>query len=916
MAIDLKIAEAALAKARRRTANLRFFYSQLSTPDWIEPLRKLGVFSTPLPAIKESGTISFPEWPESSYLVRMVPLAPESVQKVILEIPSTDNLTIHQDFVVAATSMPATLAAPIASRETKWIESGAGLFGLYPEKVGKLISHLSAGGETKVAAKLASALLSISAEERDADNESPFPDEPNARFDPWHYGRVIESAIVNLADYDRFEALKIVSRNLARALEIHGSKYEDKTEDYSWIWRPNVAHDHLHDLKETLVNAVRDVALRIANRSHEDLAFVSEELGRYPWRMFRRIRMYIVATSSQSGIEDAAPFLEDKSNYESTEVNAEFQLVLKRFFPVANERIQSFIRQVVREGPDLHRWKKNYEEFFGQQLNPEDLQRKGQVWRAQWLKLLPDIPQAWKSEFETALALTVEIEEDASRTGVFVGPTSPRGAEDLSSMSVPQLIDYLNAFVPSGDWAAPTTAGLGNELMAAVTNDPGKYADEATRFVGLEATYVRSLFEGLREGQKKQKISMVPALELAKWVIDQKRDSGNRGFEDSDPNWGWCRKAIASFLGESVGRNLLPSNAVARAFNILAELADDLDPDITRNSTNPAEHSFAGMLGLNSVRGAALDALIKLAYWHRPQKSGVLAILERHLDLSFDSSYVVREVVGHLVPLLHQIDNDWPKDNLSRIFPAEFPDHREVAWHNYVIFNRPYNDMVPLLRGEYAAAICRVGSGKNRARENADEALAQHLMTFVWRGVLTISDELVKDFYSRSIGKIGSVALTFIGRSLTAEPQQRLEPEVVKRLMHFWQWRFNTSTTPETELSSFGWWIPSPDLEQEWLLTQALGVIEKAGRLDPDFVVVKDLARFFEKFPEKTIEVLYQIIRVDRDNWSVYGWKDEANDLLARALSNSLPAVRLRGKQTVDLLVAKGHFDFAALLSK
>ena len=121
MAISIEIAKKAIEQARKRPANLRYFFSQLSSPDWIEPLRELGVFAKPLPPIREKGYISFPEWPESRYLVRMADIDPAKVQGVLLDIPETDNVSIHEDYVIAATKVPPRLAVPMAGREARWI---------------------------------------------------------------------------------------------------------------------------------------------------------------------------------------------------------------------------------------------------------------------------------------------------------------------------------------------------------------------------------------------------------------------------------------------------------------------------------------------------------------------------------------------------------------------------------------------------------------------------------------------------------------------------------------------------------------------------------------------------------------------------------------------------------------------------
>jgi hypothetical protein len=80
----------------------RYFFDRLENPLWIEPLKIKGFFSSPPQAIRDEarGTIGFPPWPASRYLARMAVRAPEIVLEVALQIPSTENVRVHEDLTV------------------------------------------------------------------------------------------------------------------------------------------------------------------------------------------------------------------------------------------------------------------------------------------------------------------------------------------------------------------------------------------------------------------------------------------------------------------------------------------------------------------------------------------------------------------------------------------------------------------------------------------------------------------------------------------------------------------------------------------------------------------------------------------------------------------------------------------------
>src|SRR5262245_10781518 len=100
-------------RAIKRAADLQLFFEKLNSPDWITPLEEEGLFREPWPAESDGKYVSFPFWPQSKYLVRMAPKAPQLVLNVIERIPATDNVRIHEDYADCALAMPAAVAAKI-----------------------------------------------------------------------------------------------------------------------------------------------------------------------------------------------------------------------------------------------------------------------------------------------------------------------------------------------------------------------------------------------------------------------------------------------------------------------------------------------------------------------------------------------------------------------------------------------------------------------------------------------------------------------------------------------------------------------------------------------------------------------------------------------------------------------------------
>ena len=167
-----ELVENAIAVMKKDPANYFYFFDNLRSAKWIEPLREQGFFKDP-PGGKEekdpeSGAVmtSFPPWPESRYLARMAGMDPDCVLEVMLDLIFTDNASVHIDLAEAACAMPTKLAAKWARREAEWVVKQKYLYLLLPDRLGKLVTHLVKGGETQAALALARSILAIKSHRR------------------------------------------------------------------------------------------------------------------------------------------------------------------------------------------------------------------------------------------------------------------------------------------------------------------------------------------------------------------------------------------------------------------------------------------------------------------------------------------------------------------------------------------------------------------------------------------------------------------------------------------------------------------------------------------------------------------------------------------------------------------------------
>jgi hypothetical protein len=88
------------------------------------------------------------------------------------------------------------------------------------------------------------------------------------------------------------------------------------------------------------------------------------------------------------------------------------------------------------------------------------------------------------------------------------------------------------------------------------------------------------------------------------------------------------------------------------------------------------------------------------------------------------------------------------------------------------------------------------------------------------------------------------------------------------------------------------------------------------NKIDFPQVVVERLVTVAEILPRESIECLKLIVDSDTDPWEIYGWRDEAKQVLAIAIRSADSQARDAAIELVHHLGAKGHLEFRDVLPK
>ncbi len=945
-----------------------YFFDNLKDVDWLHPLVDAGFFASP-PTVKrdpDRGTLEFPPWPESRYLARVAAQAPEVVLEVALQIPETDNVRVHEDFVDAVLEMPADLAVKLVPKAKRWIELPHQL--LLPEKLGALVEHLAKGTQVEAALDLARSLLAVlpdpRAIEKTGDEETyRLPPEPRARFDTWDYKEILEQIVPLLVAAAEEEALTLLCNLLDSALHLsqRDEKYEGP-EDLSWIWRPAIEdheQNHPRGLRDFLVTAVRDAAEQIAKTHPSRVPALVEKLKQRPRLIFQRIALHLLRVCPDRASSLIAQRLTDKTLFDQEGARHEYVLLARDHFTHLSQKDQETILNWIAAGPDIEQFKVWHEQDMGRSPTDEEVQRSSKYWRLERLAPLRDaLPPEWKQRYDEWVTEVGEPEhpEFVSYGGSWVGPTSPKSAEDLRSMNVEEIVTFLGTWQPSGDLTSPSSEGLGRELTAMVASVPERFASRAEQFQELDPTYVRALLSGFCDAAKqKRSFSWRPVLELCHWVMEQPREiPGRKRRLDRDPGWIWTRKTIASLLSggfeSQAGPAEIPFELRRSAWNVLKPITDDPNPTPEDEARHGGSNMDPATLSINTTRGEAMHAVVRYALWVRRhlekepdgkerisrgfnEMGEVRDVLNAHLDPEEDPSLAIRAVYGQWFPWLVLLDREWAVTNVSKIFPPDesLQDLRDAAWETYIIFCEPYGNVFDVLRDEYSRAVERLDVGDTQRRHLAspEESLAEHLMVLYWRGKLTLdeSDGLLMRFYAKASDTLCGHAFSTEGRRFY-NTKETILPEVLGRLKALWERRLAAAqadpspTSHAAELAAFGWWFASAKFDDTWALDQLTQVLNlRPSEIVPrmrgvDHLVAERLARLVENNPRQVVRCLRLMVEGDVEGWRIRSWREHVRTILDTARQNPDMETRQAAVDLVHRLGARGYFEFRDLLQE
>lgn len=292
-----------LEKINKTPVAYSYFFNKVNNNlAWLLPLREKGFFTNPTPAIREDGYVQFPLWPESGYLVRIADKAQDKVLEIIEALPGTDNERVMDDVVHALLKIDTKRAFKLTETVKKYVNSSQ--FLLLHHTASDFVCKLADDGYDRPAIGLAKEMLEVLPDpEKDEKLKSDYVIiKPATKYRDHDYKDIVEKITPSLIGAAPLATIDMYTELLQKALDYELTFFkedseeaalEEKKDDLSYIWRPDIAEDseYSHNPEDVLTTALRDsvVGLMI-NDSINDTDKVAKlkELSANKYSIFKR----------------------------------------------------------------------------------------------------------------------------------------------------------------------------------------------------------------------------------------------------------------------------------------------------------------------------------------------------------------------------------------------------------------------------------------------------------------------------------------------------------------------------------------------------------------------------------------------------------------------------------------------------
>lgn len=938
-------------------ARLRYFFSRLENPHWLERLADDGWFDlerVPEPITEADGTARIDIWPLSGYLRRVADQVPATAAAVIKSLAGTTNPIVQRDLVSALLRLPAESAAGFTDDVIAWIR-GPYARSLDEKDLSELAARLLGEGQQEAGQRLTSVILTWLEESY------------------W-----LSEAVAMLAgplQRTGLNGVLVLADALDRAIG------DEASAEMTSFGRASIAdHDQNQhvDAADDLIDGLRDSAVSYLRRTG-DLGVLIALLRRRAvlhTRIAYHVLAVVLSETDASGADPAAALrfaalrdyartlVMDNTRFANSRTRLEYGTLARAMLPYLEPDDVAELADWIRQGPPIG--DAEISQMLGSPAAPaaaEHVARFKDHWRADRIAVLgPYLPEPLRDIASDLAARGVSPPEHPGFSHwMTVEPVveSPMSAQELASMTATDVTELVRAYRPPAHMLLrfPEYA-----LVQQVTEDiaarPAEYSHHASDFADLQPGYVNAFLNGLRqaiEARGRSAGGAAPALDLA-WEpvlnlaasIAEQPDPGGRNTEQREDSPRWLHRGVAMLLKAALATpgSGLPAQYADTILAIVGRLLESPDPvpddEAGDDALDPADRA------LNSVRGQAVACLIAVIDWwlrlggaEDDIPSALPRLLSAELDPGREGSTAVRTVYGQFFPLLHAGLPAWAREHLEAMFgspaaesevnqrgPAELPEQTpadqlgQIAFDAYLLAGGPRDrGFLDLLKPYYDREIIRLWRPPRAWRSalhNTRQAVLDHLLLFLLWGALDTQDSLVKLAIRRAGPAEAGAAFDRLGwRVFRAGDAASAVAQRAQDLWTWWRGRAQERAGNGDQdaavvmLAGFPWWWRAGNLDAAWQFGELLQVLTTSPAIETPGLVAQTITDRVEGNEPDALTALETILDNTTNAVQLQDTVMKAQPALRHLLRVPDPEIRHRAGVLVQKIAGWGMVELA-----
>ena len=280
----------------------------------------------------------------------------------------------------------------------------------------------------------------------------------------------------------------------------------------------------------------------------------------------------------------------------------------------------------------------------------------------------------------------------------------------LSEMSNAGIAQYLNDSQEEKLWA-DSIHGLIKTLRECVAANPRRFTDDLQPFQGVRYQYQHSILSGLLNAWRdKREFDWKASFEFIHQIFSSEQ-FWTKHFEEPPNYRDWIISTTADLVVEGTGndKHAFDVHLLPLAEKILMVLVKKVEPSVFTLEDLSSEV-------LDSVRSKVFSAMVQYALryarinnpkqeirWPRAIREDFTKRLDRSVEPSFEFSFML----GHYLPNLLYLDEEWVVDNIDRIFSKRDASHWEATFSGYLSCSLTSEYLYSLLkkRKDYQKAL-------------------------------------------------------------------------------------------------------------------------------------------------------------------------------------------------------------------